>query len=351
MKNPEKINNIEDLPFQEALIKRFEQIMPEIEIRTVDEQGNLEVDLENREATIKQSELFEVLQSFGIATEEIEEIKNGLYRIKVRDHFSNEKLPKGYGYKGGAARCLLLRALEIDKFSVPRDMDLVRLSETEPEQGMDKELSERYMADDFETGYGVEVLNNMDEYFATRDFTVNEVLVTEEEIIATKQCLLDTAKRIIRITSFEIGEFEQVGQKMLAKTLRLYAEAIVKYGQAKDNLTQMEYEQVFINPFWLAVNLDRAFQTGKEVAKQYVDILRETDRLPKEIKTVKEAVIYLANILKDESDFYFRYAPAKQFKTEREWVEVREYENLPHQMGMSKSAALRNKNKYGNRKK
>ncbi|MFH1632265.1 MAG: hypothetical protein ABIA47_04615 [bacterium] len=46
-------------------------------------------------------------------------------------------MPAGYGYEGGAARSLLMRALEIDLTYTPRDLDIIRLSDEEPSPGAD----------------------------------------------------------------------------------------------------------------------------------------------------------------------------------------------------------------------
>lgn len=59
----------------------------------------------------------------------------------------------------------------------------------------------KYAEDDLANGHGVTTVE--EDYFETRDFTINEVMVADNKIIISKDCLLDTVRGILRITDFE----------------------------------------------------------------------------------------------------------------------------------------------------
>lgn len=173
------------------------------------------------------------------------------------------------------------------------------------------------------TAMGVEVLFDAADYFSTRDLTLNEALANDTSITVTKACLLDSVRRIIRLTEYEQREFEGAGPKMLSKILRFYAESIHRYGEGNiGSVESYEFERYFINPFWLSLQLDRACSIGTSVAEVYVDELKKRGQLPGKITSVAEAASYLASIMGQRgTSFYYRYAPTEQFHAEAEWFE------------------------------
>jgi hypothetical protein len=116
---------------------------------------------------------------------------------------------------------------------------------------------------------------------------------------------------------------------MLAKALRLYTENIHKYGNAKlENIDDYKLENYFIAPFWLAVNLDRAYQRGKIFAQEYIDELISRGQLPNYIINPEIAANYLLDLMYDSTNFYYRYAPQKQFEIEDKLAEDYELDEL-----------------------
>src|SRR5690606_15392740 len=97
-----------------------------------------------------------------------------VFRLPVETHFSAERIPEGYYYKGGAARALLLRPLGVDTAAFPRDIDIVRVAEgySDHDDDRDDEVSKYFMAEDYEHGDGVEVTSSYQWYFESRDFTL-----------------------------------------------------------------------------------------------------------------------------------------------------------------------------------
>jgi hypothetical protein len=332
----EQPRRTESSDFQTKLLSAWAELHPEAANITIERQQELRADVQARDSVIDDHELRETLENFGVILEKLSLVKtielfiNGRYegeqqiwRIPVRDHFHADRLPTGYGYKGGAARALLARALGNDVIS-PRDIDIVRFRE-ESQPGMDNMLAEKYMPDDAATGHGVEHIENIDEYFRTRDLSINEVLATDTEIVATKQCILDTLRRIIRITPWERHQQKDnnyiLSPKMLSKILRFYAESIYRYDEAHfADVDEWEFEEHFISPFWMALQLDRAYERGHQVAEHYVEQLKKFGRLPKNIVDADNAAAYLASLCQ-ERPYYYRHAPAAQFSLEKSWAD------------------------------
>lgn len=223
--------------------------------------------------------------------------------LTVTDRHGVPDLPEGYGYKGGAARHLLQSALGMPHKHPPRDYDLVRTAETEPEPGMDAALARRFMERDFHYGDGVEALSDIDAYLAERDLTINEILAIGDKVILTDLALEDTVRRRLRLTEFERNAYGTVGPKMRAKMLRLVAESMDHYLHAED------WEQeVSIDSFWIAVHLDRAMDRGRETAARFIEILRRYRQLPDSVRTPEE----VADLLQEE--IFFTFANIGQYE-------------------------------------
>src|SRR6056297_3581561 len=328
----------ENQDLKKQLLNLLEQYLKPQELNNYKEQIQAENKLEQKENFIADQDINEVLEKYNINPEKIRPREDGFYEITVNKHFNKNpenKLPEGYGYKGGAARSLLLINLGIDTNSTPRDIDIIRLDEQEPYEGADDELAQKYMPDDFKYGNRVEVIDNLEKYFSNRDFTMNEILATDEKIILNKQCLLDSIRHIIRLSEEYKEEARAYGAPrwgFLAKAMRFYSEAIHRYGYAEiDLLEDYEIEETSIKPFWLALHLDRACNINKLVAQNYVQEMIKNDQIPPEIDTVAKAADYLLNYVEN---FYYRYAPSQQFKIEDEWTEdLYKLSQLPKQKG------------------
>lgn len=281
----------------EVLHKQY----PEAAEQNILEREEVKRNVDARESVLEQKELDEIFASYGVTAEVHFDPKKNCYRIPVSSHFGTEQVPEGYAYKGGAARALLLRTMGIDQNSSPRDIDVVRLLEKEPYPNADTEIAAKFMPDDFQTGYGVEPLESLKKYFDTRDFTCNEILATNSEIFTTETALLDTLRRIIRITPYQKSvniKNENAEDKILAKTLRFYAESVQHADPAfLGDDEEYALEQYFISPFWLAVQLDRAYEQGERVAEEYVRQLIDHKKIPETVSTPAEAAEYLLKIM------------------------------------------------------
>ncbi len=233
---------------------------------------------------------------------------------------ATSELPDGYGFKGGSARAVLREVLGL-KVIPPRDIDVIRLSAEEPYKGADTEIAQKYMAQDFEFGDGVELVDSTTDYLNTRDFTINELYTSNSQIFATEECIRDTIRNIIRITEYErisYSEIGEIGPKMKAKTLRLHAEQMYSIGVSSiPEDDRNEIEKSFINPFWLAVQLDRAFERGHEVAEKFTQLLIENNVIPEHVKDSRDLGDFL---LSEVYDFRFRNAPHLLYKMEEDYT-------------------------------
>lgn len=266
----------------------------------------------------------EVLRSFleryGVDIA-LEKISPTLFSIDTssEDLSDFETLPEGYAYIGGSARSVLARVLKIDTQATPRDIDIVRIS---TDDSLDEELSMQYMPDDFKHGYGVKEID--EDYFETRDFTINEVLFFQNKIFLSKECLLDTVRGIIRFTNHEkkesyYGEKYYINDKLMAKAVRVAAERFEDGQSAKIEKEVFEFQD--INYFHISLHLDRALEQGNNIAQTYVNILKRLKQIPENISTPEK----LQEFLKNRSDFVFRFCAKSTLEKEKEMLRDEEF--------------------------
>lgn len=327
--------NIPKIEFSQQIMNWWKEHYPESFSAKMEEMEQEKIALEKKELNVNKREALELLKEYGVNTDgvDIEVLEGDRFRIEVSKHFSKKRLPDGYAYKGGAARALLLRNLNLDLTAVPRDIDIMRINQTEPSSEMDKKVMREFAPEDSEHSFGGGMENtrgDYNNYFTTRDFTINEAIATDHEIIATKQCVFDTIRKIIRLTEFETEELKDSSipnSKLLAKTLRLYIQNIHLYGEAGIEFpnweTEWEFERDFISPFYLSLHLDKACQVGSEVAREYVKELSRLGQIPQNITEIEDAAEYLASLFY-RGPFYYRHAPRKQFQVEERWLDEEE---------------------------
>jgi len=189
-----------------------------------------------------------------------------------------------------------------------RDVDIVRILDIDILE-LDSTLAETYSLEDYAHGHGVQELQH--DYFNTRDFTINEVLVYGNWIYLTKHCLLDTVRRVLRFTEYEqkngnTNDDMEVSQKLLAKAVRLASEEIAQGKKIEINNKEV-YQFTNIKPFFIALHLDRAFSRGNEVAIEYVRQLVSLEQLPESITDPIKAVDYLLEAM--DNPYIFQHAP------------------------------------------
>ncbi len=205
------------------------------------------------------------------------EYQPGIYRmLPSRPLFPDEPLPIGYWYKGGCARALLFERLGIPS-SPPRDTDLVQhLTVSHAQHAHDPSLQ---AADDVERigGYdrdeeGELILHDhptLEEYFVTRDFTINEVLANDHEILFTKEALQDALERRLIATSAQRNAMDsyETSVKTLARAIRFSLSlnnADREHFWTIDETIEASVDQDILdqNPFYIFLQLDRLLEKG-----------------------------------------------------------------------------------------
>jgi hypothetical protein len=267
------------------------------------------------------------LKRFYSLEVEIKENPDGTFRMHADSIPAGvPELPADYGIKGGGARSVLRSILQIEA-EPPRDIDLVYVGQNEQNMEVSRELAETHMPDDLEFGYGVEMLE--EDYFSSRDFTWNEILYADGQVVCSKQCLLDTMRNVVRISEYEKQESYRgdpffVNPKLLAKAVRFVAAARA-YGNNKMSLSEETNQAVEMGiDYWhIALHLNRSFEQGEAVAQEYVEELIERELLPATIKSSAEALHYLS----EETDFIFRAEAADVLDREIRFAEELDLEN------------------------
>lgn len=253
--------------------------------------------------------------------------QDDLYRIDVEEE-AIDKLPNGYAYKGGAARAVLEKVLNINSEIKPRDIDIAYINDPQEEDfNLSEDLAEKYMPNDFKDGYGVEKAAR--DYFQTRDFTINEILYDGSSVVFTRECLLDTVRGIIRITDFErkMDKTESVfiKYKLLAKSIRFLSEKLVNEMNVRI-ANEDDIKFLGIDDFHMALHLDRAMEKGYEVAKKYLNELHRRNLIAGEYTNPVEAIKYFSKKL---NNFVFQCTNVvKENKMIDRWDEYDEYEDL-----------------------
>ncbi len=219
---------------------------------------------------------FKINQIPGLDYTDIGEKRKHIDLIEFAHHqeMPND-LPKGYFFEGGVARSIVLKEIG-ENVLPPRDVDIVGIDSYNPDPDLLKGLSEKYMTRDYQAGYGATIENKY-EYFKTRDFVLNEVLVDHDKIIISKDALLDLKNKIIRPTEFERGKWQSyeygyygTHPKLIMKSLRLLIEFEEMYGEGKiQDIEEWQWNFNAIPCFYIGLALDKAQELGDKFALNF----------------------------------------------------------------------------------
>jgi len=332
--NIDKMLNILDNIIEQKNVKKFKKFRS----------GQLKVEKKVDIVSKYEESLKRLLEIYGVKDLKIIKIGENLFEIPLKKN-DIEELEYGYGFKGGKARNILEYKLGFQKIMPARDVDLVKYIENDDSE-KDDVMALKYSPEDFKNGYGIERLEN--NYFDSRDFTINELLVAHNKIVLTKNCLLDTARGIIRFSEYEKkelfnrrGNFESVennekttylekykeeksknkkrffvNDKLMAKALRLFVNQLDRrHAKIAD---EEVYSYLDINNFHIALHLDRALGQSYDVAMKYIKKLIDLGQIEANYENDPEKVLLdFVKMIKEEDSFIFRNEALKTLNEEQ----------------------------------
>lgn len=220
-----------------------------------------------------------------------------------QDNLPNVSLPTGYGVIGGAARNIAWDVIRDEPSPPLRDIDLVALADKSPDFVLADELAEWYSPDDFRYGHGVQVIEDIDDYFDTRDFTINQVLVEGDRLLITHQAAKDIEDGVIRPTEHEIDERQGVSSRLQLKAVLLqivfenegYSIRLEGFGVKDDP-----------HDFELALFLQKSLEYGQAVAHKFWAKLEEHGLIDEELLQA-QSLNQRAAILNERLEWQFEY--------------------------------------------
>lgn len=235
-----------------------------------------------------------------------EKVADHIYQIDVAPGvleranlgFDVGELPNGYGFIGGAARNVLDALVHPNgDIRPPRDIDLVfgadHIQNFDEDQAHN--LAMKLSPRDAIYGHGVQVIDDINDYINTRDFTINQVMFQGGRLVVSDQAAIDMGNFIIRPTDFVHNKEHSLGSKLALKAVRLLAEL------KADGLQQAcirginlrrDTHDVSYSDFFQLLNLDKAFERGEDVAEQYMQELQAHKIGPYGIRTHDPIKVY-----------------------------------------------------------
>ena len=257
-------------------------------------------------------------------TEELEREKQFELFTIPKELLEEYQLPKdlssGVSIMGGTARSLARRLITGD-YEPVRDLDLVFIPElTDPDSSPTDEeleaLSAKYMPDDYAYGYGIKS-ENLEKYFETRDFTINQCLVAGDKLLVTRAAYDDFQENIIR-PSYDLQSRDNQPMRLrhFMKALLLqtvFNECCSSYatledcciwgiGEVVEENTEAG-EDIRLDYFNIALTLNKAMSRGARTAMHFTENLVEWDVVSEKFI---DQPMKLARALRSGANFVYR---------------------------------------------
>jgi hypothetical protein len=250
----------------------------------------------------------------------------------IRGWIDDLKLPPGYALIGGAARSIATEVLTGQTIPV-RDIDVAAFTEYHPDLSLSHEVSERLMPDDYTFGHGVQV-SSLPDYFASRDFTMNEVAVVDGQLLTTDQARYDLSHNVIRPTAHEHNPDQDwhLSPKLAIKAVLLQAMLEQSTGRQatvegvdltnyRCDLTDSD-EDAWTRPFFVALGFQKALEYGEDVAGAFLDKLQSYSMIRAESLKYEddtdERLHQFADEVTEASDFEFRGVASERLEALRQ---------------------------------
>lgn len=214
-------------------------------------------------------------------------------------------LPRDVGVMGGMARSIARKIIAGEDEPI-RDIDLVYIKndESEPDWETLDELSQKYMPDDYAYGHGMQT-DELENYFDSRDLTVNECLILNGALVVSNFAYNDLQENIIRPTYYEMRDRSQssTGRNTM-RALAMQA-TLTESTKSYPTLEDFNVNPFYIPSFEMAVQLNKTMSRGAEVACNFTNLLADYNMIPAELAGQPKAVARYLLEYKVEN-FYFR---------------------------------------------
>jgi hypothetical protein len=258
-------------------------------------------------------------------------LDNGLISMRIAENALPQyvpNIPSDYGFIGGVARTVLEQILHPSRTIYPRDIDIVRVKPIDKDASEHDKLAARELDQWILNTYNPEdsahskrFTNGMDvitkHYFLSRDFTMNEVLLHGNTLLATPQAFVDLYRNVVRLCASQLEWDDYPPDKLVAKSLRFFAGLVTRNKNRYDEdsvqldiLTSQMAKIVTIRPFHIALQTHRAWQSGGiDAVAEYVNQLRLHNKLPIEVTTLSQFSDYITTEMKRQNNnFYLQFA-------------------------------------------
>lgn len=247
---------------------------------------------------------------------------------EILEEYDLPELPEGLAIMGGTARSVARRIVTDDTEPV-RDLDLVYIpelgdSDAKLSSAELDDLSKEYMPDNYMYGHGIQT-EELENYFLTRDFTMNQCLIYQDKIMLTRAARDDLRENIIRPSYDTQPNAETpISEKLFLKALMMKAMLAVAgvsatleefgMGQINEEMAERvrEGEDLRLGAPNIAPALNRAMSQGAEVTQEFVNALVESGVVP---DYYQGRPLLLAHRIKDKCDD-FTYQPDDDWKNE-----------------------------------
>lgn len=223
------------------------------------------------------------------------------------------ELPDGIAVMGGVARSVAREVITGEREPI-RDIDLVDILDEEWNSKVDDEtldeLSQKYMPDDYAFGHGIQK-TGLDQYFKTRDFTINQSLIMNGKIIVSDFAYNDFQENIIRPTYYEHPyDGDSVSSRLFLKGLMMRG----VLSQISDSIPLIEDMEPpeYISTFDKALFLNKAMSRGAGTARIFTKDLADWDMIPEEF--AERPIALAKSLLEDVYSFEFRPSTDERFK-------------------------------------
>lgn len=247
---------------------------------------------------------------------------------EILEEYDLPELPESLAIMGGTARSVARRIVAGDTEPV-RDLDLVyipELSDSDAKLSSAEldDLSKEYMPDDYMYGRGIQT-EELENYFLTRDFTMNQCLIYQDKLMLTRAAYDDLQENIIRPSYDTQPNIETpISEKLFLKALMMKAMLAVAgvsatleefgMGQINEEMAERvrEGEVLRLGAPNIAPALNRVMSQGAEVTQEFVNALVESGVVP---DYYQGRPLLLAHRIKDKCDD-FTYQPDDDRKNE-----------------------------------